>query len=214
MNSATPIPQFSDPEYPIRVALGKLGYDASYMQTAELDLVQWVMEAMNFIRKDKKVLKKITKTEKVYDNQIAHCEFASYVDEVKKGGVCLGLKVTDSCANMLTDNCRKVCCKGPYEFIVNECYTQFSPTLPDGTEIEITYLARPKAKSGYPKVPEPCVVAIAEYVKWMLCVRERDNRAGASETRWYVLCQQARAALKQGEWSNVNIAKLGYFWWH
>ena len=212
MRQSVLIPQFVNPEQAIRIALGKLGYP-NLMQTMELDLVAWAMEARNLIRRDRRVLKSSTRKETVHDNSIPHCSGQQYIDCVKKDGVPLTFQPGGSCVELVTNNCCKVCCNSEQKFIVNECYTQFSPALPDGTEIEITALANPEAQNGYPMIPEVCVTAIAEYIKWMICVRERDNRAGASEARWYVLCRIARADLKKGEWSQEAIERFGYYWW-
>jgi len=213
MQESIPIIKFVSPEYPIRVALGKLGYGAPLIQTMELDMVQWTDEAQNLISPNRKILKPYTRTDNVYDNQIPHCPGDTAIDCVKMGGTVLTYQANGSCRNMVTNNCIKTCCGNGQKFIVNECYTQFTPALPDGTEIEITALARPKAENGYPMVAEICVTAIAEYVKWMLCFRMRDNRTGACERRWLDLCRIARSNLKRGEWSQQNIEKFGYYWW-
>lgn len=216
MQESIPIIKFVSPEQPIRLALGKLGF-ANMMQTISDDMVAWVMEAQDLIQKDRRVLKSHTRTEKVYDNQIPHCAGNIAIDCVKKGGVPLTYQVDGSCKDTVTKSCCTVCCdnaaNGGQKFIVNSCYTQFSPALPDGTEIEITSLNRPEAESGYPMIADVCVTAITEYVKWMICFRERDNRTAACEQRWYALCRIARANLRKGEWSQKNIEQLGYYWW-
>lgn len=211
MSEAILIPKFVQPEQAIRIALGKLGYP-NLAQTLELDLVAWSIEARNLIRRDRRVLKSRTRTEKVYDNSIPHCPGQQYIDCVKQDGTPLTYQPNGSCENTVTNNCIKTCCGSEQKFIVNECYTQFSPALPDGTEIEITALSDPEAQNGYPMIPEVCVTAIAEYIKWMVCFRERDNRSGACESRWYVLCRIARKDLKKGEWSQEAIEKFGYYW--
>lgn len=210
---SVPIPKFSSPEYPIRKAFGKLGYPASLLQTLELDLVDWVIEAMNLIKKDKKALRMFTDTYTVRDNQVPHCPEWQFIECVKKDGKPLTLRVTDGCSNFVTGGCRSKCKGGSQQFTVNECYTQFTPALPDGTEVEITSLVRPKSETGYPLVPEVCTAAVSEYVMWMLARRERDNRAGSIEARWYAMCRIARADLNKAQWQQPNIEKFGYIWW-
>lgn len=220
MQDTIPIIKFVSPEQPIRLALGKLGY-GNMMQTIGDDMVAWVIEAQNLIKKDRRVLKPHTRKETVHDNQVPHCDGNIAIDCVKRDGVPLTYQANGSCKDSVTKSCScgvwvnqpGQCCDKGQKFIVNDCYVQFSPALPDGTEVEITALVRPEAISGFPMVPEISVTAISEYVKWMLCFRERDNRSSACEQRWYVLCRIARAELNKGQWSQQNIEQFGYYWW-
>lgn len=220
MQPSVPIIRFVSPEQPIRLALGKLGY-ANMMQTIGDDMVAWVIEAQNLIKKDRRALKSHTRTETVHDNQVPHCHGNVAIDCVKLDGVPLTYQVDGSCKDTATQNCCRgvwanqpgARCNSNQKFIVNECYIQFSPPIADGKEVEITALVRPEAENGYPMIPDVCVTAVTEYVKWMLCFRERDNRSSACEQRWYVLCRIARSDLKAGDWTQQNIERFGYYWW-
>lgn len=211
MQNAVPVIRFVNPKEPIRVALGKLGYP-NMMQTLELDLVHWCVEAVDLIKKQKG-LKKYTETRYSSDSKIALCRDDLAIDCVTINGSELNYKETSGCGSNVTSRCRKCCGNSGKTMSIDGCYIHLSPSVADGTEVEVTSLKRPVDVDGYPLIPEVTVVAVAEYVKWMLCVRERDNRAGDSERRWYALCRIARGELKSTAWTQSELEKFGYFWW-
>lgn len=59
-------------------------------------------------------------------------------------------------------------------------------------------------------IHEDAVLAIAEYIAFMVKRKFNDSSYGAHEKRWYFLCKQARAAMNQ--LSDEDIRNIGLIW--
>lgn len=201
-----PVPTYVSPLLPIRLAFGKLGVP-DYTQTLRDDLVQWVVEALDYIsRKKTQVPHEIC--ERVENNQIRH--HFKLIEWVKKGPVKLTYDGYSSKSGLVTTGCRQNRgCEGE-SFVVDECYVGFKPALPNGMVVVVRGYGRKYGEDGYPMVNELCLTAVTEYIKWQICVRDRDNRAGACEQRWYRLCNWARGELQV--WTSQQLEQFGYSW--
>lgn len=203
------IPRYVSPLQAIRSALGDLGF-GSLMQTLEPDLIRWAIEAQDLISKKKTFIYSEPTNYTVENNKIALCADALMIESVCMGGRPLTYNPTLSCGGMCTDNCKSMCVGNAQEFYVDECYVHFNPPVADGTPIEMVTMERPMGDDGYPLVIDSCMLAVAEYEKWKICFRQKDERYKECEQRWYVLCRQARAELNK--YSQKQIENLGKIW--
>lgn len=193
---------------PIRTAVGDLGY-GNVMQGLEEDLVRWAIEAQDYIGRDK-AKKMETKTLIVKDNKILYCADMSIIDCVSVGGILYDFKDKHNCYDHVTSSCSCACDSSQFVFTTDGCYIRFEPSLADGTEVVVKYLARPMDDNGYPMIADICVFAIQEYIKWKLCFRFGDNRTSACEGRWYALCRQARPLFNNI--TQRDIERIGYLY--
>lgn len=202
-----PVPVYVSPELPIRLALGKLGYSGSYFQTLKDDMVEWIIECQDKISR-KHTFVPYESEEEVKDNKIRHC--FKMIECVGDGCQPFTYQASGSCAGICTDKCKTICCGNPQSFTIDECYINFSPALPDGAKVKTKGYARKLDANGVPLIHELCVPSTTQYVMWMLCFREKDNRAGACEARYYNLVRQDRANLRA--WINANLVVYGIAW--
>lgn len=194
---------------PIRTAVGNLGY-SNVMQALEEDLVRWAVEGQDFITRKTPyyVMQAVSKTLIIKDNKIKYCADMQVIDCVSINGVPYDYNGQNECMVTPTCGCSNVGTSNLFTFGADGCSITFMGQS-DGTEVDIKYLARPMDDNGYPMVLESIVFAIQEYVMWQLCFRQRDIRSSACEARWYALCRQARASLKN--LTQKDIEKIGYY---
>lgn len=200
--------EWVSPKQAIRIALGKLGY-SDMMQTLEPDLIAWAVFGNDKISR-KKTYKKVEQEFEVENNAIQIGGCFKLIDCVTRNGCPLTYDPNGSCGECVTEECCNVCRGSSQLFIVDDCYIHFSPAIADGITIKVKGYQRPIGPDGYPLVPDVCSEAIAEYVMWQLCFRERDNRTAACEKRWYELIRQARADLRT--LTQQQLERIGYRW--
>ena len=129
-----PVPIYVSPFQPIRLALGKMGYPASYVQTLKDDFVAWVIEAQDKVsRKHTYVPLDIDGVEQ--NNKIEHC--CKMIECVGDQCAPFTYQASGSCPGVCTNNCSKICCGNPQSFIVDECYIHFTPPIADGVPIKV-----------------------------------------------------------------------------
>lgn len=196
MGNAINIPRYVSPKQAIRSALGNLG-KGNLMQTMEPDLIRWSIEAQDLISPIN-VLQKKSEIFKVSDNRVTLCEDFKMVECVKINGVPLRYLGGRNC-QYITKGCYDSCntIGSGLGFSVDSCYVHFSPAIQDGTEVEVTWLQRPVGDDGIPLVVEQCLIAVQDYISWMICLRTMDNRAGIHEKNWYYRCRTARAEMNR-----------------
>lgn len=193
---------------PIRTACGDLGM-SGVMQTMEEDLVRWAVEARDFIGKEN-ALQNETGNFVVKNNKVRYCAGMAIIDCVSVNGEIYDYEQRNECSDLVTSACPCVSANSTSKrrFTSDGCFLEFKDEIADGTIATIKYMSSPMDDNGYPKVPDICVVAIQEYIKWKLCFRTRDNRSAESQRRWYELCKQARA--KYNKLTQRQIEFLGY----
>jgi hypothetical protein len=219
--------QLISPKFAIRGALGNLGM-GHLLQSLEEDLLRWTGEANEKITADTKastIYKPVDQIAYTKNNRVKLCDGFQALQCLKLNGCQIPFLYNrhrcstncsngengcsscgcDSCANVVTPvlpNC--------HSFYLDGCFVKFSPEVDDGYKVEIAAWATPKDEEGYNLVIDKTTTAIQEYISWMVCRREGDNRAAGFERTWYFNCRQARAWInKKTDAEMREIAK----WW-
>lgn len=216
--------EFLSPKFAIRGAVGNLGM-GHLIQNLEDDLIRWSGEAYEKIVMDTKaatIYKPVSQIAYTKNNRVMLCDGFKSLQCLKYNGSTIPFlynkhRCTATCSNTCGTGCG--CCtqnvvqpniNGCHAFYLDGCWVKFSPTVPDGQRIDIEAWAVPKDDEGYLMVIDSTITAIQDYIAWMVCRREGDNRAASFEKAWYFNCRQARAKLNKK--TDAELREISRWW--
>jgi hypothetical protein len=193
----------------IKSALENLGYSENIMQTQESALVRWSAEAQDLVFKQPGGSPMLIETRLTLNNQIRNSPDFQVLEDIHIGGrsirynrnsrstphVRMGIEYTNRGFN-----------EG-HSFVITQEYITFTPAIADNTPVQIQYLLKPVDDDGYPMIISLCERAIAYYIGWKICVRERDDRKDDQYAQWLKACKQSRHDIN--EFTNEEILSLG-----
>ncbi len=202
-------------KYAIRGALGNINMPNIELSISS-DLERWAIEAMNLISK-KAILQPNTAKLKTEDNKIKMCDTFKALECVKLDGKVIPFINAPNCqSNTCTsscNNCNSSCVDSGtenYGFYIKGCYIKFINAVEDGLPATIEYWELSTDEEGNIMVLEEAVLAIQEYITWMLKRKFNDQTYRDNESRWYVLCKQARGLINKK--SDDEIKRMGKLW--
>lgn len=214
---------FASPKFAIRGALGNLGM-GHLIQNLEDDLLRWVGEAYEKIVMNTKaatIYKPVSEVAYTKNNRVKLCDGFKSLQCLKLNGCKIPFlynkhRCTATCENGCGTSCG--CCQnivtpnidGCHAFYLDGCWVKFSPDVADSQKVEIEAWAVPKDDEGYILVIDTTITAIQEYVSWMVCRREGDNRMGMFEKNWYFNCRQARSILNKK--TDAELREISRWW--
>jgi hypothetical protein len=201
----------------IRSAFGNLGYSENIFQIAEEDLVRWTAEAQDLIWKQAGGYPMVEETKLTYNSQIRNSPDFEVLESIFIGNQNVRYNRNSRTTpyvrqgiNWYGNNGNAENGNGYYEghsFRITKEYITFSPNIADNTPVRIQYLVKPTDDDGYPMIISLCERAIAYYVGWKICVRERDDRKDDQYAQWLKACKQSRHDIN--EFTNEEIQSLG-----
>lgn len=219
--------QFISPKFAIRGALGNIAM-GHLIQNLEEDLLRWAGEANEKLTADTKaatIYKPVDQIAYTKNNRIKLCDGFKALQCLKLNGCKIPFlynkeRCTTTCDNGANgcSNCGCDTCAGGtpanlascHSFYLDGCWVKFSPEIEDGQKVEIAAWATPKDEDGYVLVIDKTTTAIQEYVAWMVCRREGDNRMGMFEKNWYFNCRQARAWINKK--TDAELKEISRWW--
>lgn len=212
------------PKFAIRGALGNLGM-GHLIQNLEEDLIRWVGEANEKIILNTKadtIYKPVDQVAYTKNNRVKLCDGFQALQCLKLEGCQIPfLYNKHRCASNCGNSCGSGdcgCCNNVvtpvvqncHSFWIDGCWVKFSPDVADGQKVEIAAWATPKDEEGYVMVIDKTTTALQDYVAWMVCRREGDNRMGMFEKSWYFNCRQARAIINKK--TDAELREISKWW--
>lgn len=202
-------------KYAIRGALGNINMPNIELSISS-DLERWAIEAMNLISK-KAILQPNTAKLTTKDNKIKMCDSFKALECIKLDGKIIPFVNAPNCkANTCTSscsNCNSSCVNSgteDYGFYIKGCYIKFINAVEDGLPATIEFWELCTDEDGNIMILEEAVLAIQEYITWMLKRKFNDQSYRDNENRWYILCKQARALINKK--SDDEIKRMGKLW--
>jgi len=201
--------------FAIRSALGNINMP-NIASSMSQDLNRWAVEGMSLISSKSLLRRADPVTLKAKNNKVKMCDTFKALECVKVNGkVVPYLKGGRGCSSVTStcQSCNTSCCSEEsfkYEFFIKGCWIKFTGSVEDGTEVTIEFWEMQTDEDGSIMIMEQAVMAIAEYIAFMVKRKFNDSSYGAHEKRWYFLCKQARAELNKI--TDDEIARIGLIW--
>jgi len=215
MGAMIEVPNFISANFAIRSALGNINMP-NIASSLSQDLNRWAIEAAGLISK-KQLLRRADKVTLIAkNNKVKMCESFRALECVKINGKVVPYTKQKGCSSTCTETCQSCvssCCDEEsfkYEFFIKGCWIKFINNVEDGTKVEVEFWETQTDEDGMFLIHEDAVLAIAEYIAFMVKRKFNDSSYGAHEKRWYFLCKQARAAMNQ--LSDEDIRNIGLIW--
>lgn len=220
------IPQLITTKFAIRGALGNLGM-GHLLQNLEEDLLRWAGEAYEKITANTRagtIYVPVSETQYVENNRVKLCTGFKALQCLKLNGCVIPFlynkhRCTTSCNNSCGTACN--CCGNGggncainsqlcTAFYLDQCWVKFAPEAANGLKVEIEAWATPYDDEGYPLVIDKTTTAIQQYISWMVCLRQGDNRAAAFQQMWYFDCRQARSWINKK--TDAELLQISKYW--